>query len=374
MHRKQETTIMINRAASFGIGLAVVLSGFSAIAAPLSPARNLSRPTSPPPMPTELPELVARRIKLDLARRINVPVRRLSIYTSSVASWSNDCLELAYMNEDCQPKNIQGWNVFVRDGDTFYIWSYRTDRTGRRLRLDLGSQSRQSNFSTELSQQLLHTASEQLQQPISNLNIGSIQAITWDNECLALTEPGISCMQTTVPGFRAIVRNDSREWIYHLSADGSQIVRNVTASDSTGSVIVTFMNASSSTAPDLNSQTIFQNYYRDWAGDNKTTTALTADGQVTTTYTTFSSGEEISSWSEQSQISREEAAAFQMLLEQHNFSSFAQIQYHTDAPVAFGGTRIITGAGASVELFHSETWELPEDLQRIMEAWESITS
>lgn len=377
---------MINRAVGFGMGLAVVLNSFSAmanplqgrIAVPLTSSHNLTRPATPPPMPTELPGLVARRIKRDLASRVNVPISRLKIGSTYVADWSNDCLELAYLDETCQQKNIQGWQVFIRDGDTFHGWMYRTDRTGRRLRLDLRSQSGHSNFSAELSQKLLHKASEQLQQPISNLSIGNIRAVTWEHECLGITESDTSCAQTTIPGFRAIVRNGPKEWVYHLSADGSQIVRNITASDSEGKVLVLLMNERVmddlfNAIPKTDSQVIFQGLYRSLLSGYILTTTLTADGNVTTIHTSLGPDIDVSSPYDQSQISSEDVATFQALLEQHNFSRFDQIGYHTEDSVAFEGTYVITGAGASVELSHWETSELPEDLQPIVEAWEKIT-
>ena len=364
----------INRAISLGMGLAVLLSSFSAIASP-----TLARPETPPPMPTKLPGLVARRIKLDLARRVNVPASELRVVSTAVASWSNDCLDLAYIDESCQPKRIQGWNIFIREGETFNGWQYRSDRTGRRLRLDLNSQSGQSNFSTNLSRKLLHTASEQLQQPITSLRIGNIESVAWENGCLGIIDLKTACTQSLIPGFRAIVRNESKEWVYHLSADGSQIIRNTIASDPEGKVRVFLTNKQSidmwfSAMPDLDSQTIFQSQYRNWPENYVTTTALTADGSITVTHTDLAPEIDVSSLVEQSKITGEEVAKFQSLLEQHNFSRFDQIGYHTEFPVGFGGIYVVRGAGASVELFHAETEELPDSLQPIVEAWEAITA
>lgn len=369
---------MINRAAGFGIGLAVVLSGFSSITAPLPSANNLTRPETPPPMPAELPGLVARRIKLDLAKRVNVPIGRLNIYYADAANWSDDCLELAYLDEVCQPRDIQGWEVLVREGETFNAWGYRSDRTGRRLRLNLRSQSGQSNFSSELSQKLLHTASEQLLHPIEQLSIGDIEAVTWNDSCFDISHSDVRCTQTIISGFRAIVTDGSKEWVYHLSADGSQIVHNTIASDLEGKVRVFLTSEREidglfNAMPKPNSRTIFQSQYRSWPDNYIVTIALAADGKVTTTHTDLAPETDVSSLVDQHQISIEDVAAFQTLLEQQSFSSFDQVGYYTDSLVAFEGTHVITGMGAIVELFHAETYELPQNFQPIVDAWEEIS-
>ncbi|MFK8183882.1 MAG: hypothetical protein AB8B99_10955 [Phormidesmis sp.] len=94
------------------------------------------------------------------------------------------------------------------------------------------------DFSIELSQKLLHKASERLQQPINNLSIGDIQAVTWEDGCLGISAADTLCTQATMPGFRAVVINESKKWVYHLSADGDQMVRNTAASDSEGKTTI----------------------------------------------------------------------------------------------------------------------------------------
>ena len=362
---------MINRAASFGIGLAVVLSSFSALASPLS----LMPPETPPPMPTELPGLVSRRIQLDLARRVNVPASQLQIIGTTAASWSDNCLELAFLDESCQQKEIQGWIVLVQEAGTSSFWRYRTDRTGGRLRLDLSSQPGHSNFSAELSQKLLHAASEQLLQPVSELSVGAVQAVAWKDSCLDITESDLSCTQVTIPGFRANVRAGSKDWVYHLSADGSQIARNIVASDAEGKVGISFIDDERliDTPSPTDSSVIFQGQYLSWLENNIRTTTLSSDGTVTFTMTSPDPNIDEPSGNVQVQISPEEVAAFQTLLARHNFSSFDQIGYHTDSAVVFEGTYTVTGLGASVGLSHSDTGELPEGLQQIVEAWEKIS-
>ncbi|MGD1897732.1 MAG: hypothetical protein ACFB16_12360 [Phormidesmis sp.] len=377
------------KVASVCAGLMLLLPNFSVSAVPLSNnassteipdteisatetpdtearSHNLAPLETPPPMPTELPGLVSRRIKRDLSRRINVPVDDLRIVQSTAVNWRNDCLDLAYVDESCQQKEVQGWNVEVIRQYSDNSWSYRSDRTGNRIRLDLKASSAQSDFSPALSQQLLQKASAQLQQPISSLSVGDIQAVTWNDGCLGLAEPDDLCTQAIVLGFRVIVKDGQRQWVYHISADGSQIMQNAIAS-STYDITGIFLPNGYPVSPESGPQIIFQGQSYDFVSNTASTTMLSADGTVRS----YSDAEEsVFIW----QISPEDVAAFESLLTQQNFSHFDQIGYISVGIPIPEGTYVMTGAGARVEAYYNNSIEMPEALRPVLEAWEEIAS
>ena len=202
------------------------------------------------PLPSTLPSLVTRRIQIDLARRLNVPAANIIIGEATAQTWNDQCLGLARPNESCADGEIQGWQVNVESSQQ--RWVYRSDRIARRLYLEPLPNStdfNQRDFSADIGQKLLETVSQQVQQPIENLQILEVQAATWDG-CLGVAEFGRVCTQAAVPGFRVLIndgpkdqvgnlqrdswpdnREFQREWVYHLNEDASEIVKNTTASE-----------------------------------------------------------------------------------------------------------------------------------------------
>ena len=119
------------------------------------------------PLPSTLPGLVARRIQLDLARRLNVPARNIIIGTATPQAWNDQCLGLTQPSESCTDTETKGWRIEVESSQQ--RWVYRSDRTARRLYLEPLPNStdfNQSDFSADISQKLLETVSQQGEQPI----------------------------------------------------------------------------------------------------------------------------------------------------------------------------------------------------------------
>lgn len=363
----------------------MLLTGLSAEASPLptttstrqASTHNLTPLDTPPPMPSSLPGLVARRIQRDLASRLNVSMDSLTVTQVQAESWTDTCLGRPISENVCQERAVQGWVVRVEDANQ-RGWRYWSDRTGSRLRLVLNSQSDGRDFSADLSQSLLRSAAEQLQQPMSRLSIADIDLMTWEDGCLGLAAPDTICTQATVPGFRAVVKAGDREWIYHLSADGSQVVNNAIASDTAGTI-----NAFLASEPDRmlletahselsDSRIVFQSRYDSFLEPQIITITLTADGLVSTVLRPIDNPEQAETVYTK-QIPQSDVADFEALLEQQNFSHFDQVGYYTERPVAFEGDYTLTGADATIAPYHDTIDELPVALQPVIAMWESIS-
>ncbi|MEM9163832.1 MAG: hypothetical protein AAGC54_12285, partial [Cyanobacteria bacterium P01_F01_bin.4] len=294
-------------------------------------------------------------------------------------------------NENCTDGETKGWQVNVESWQQ--RWVYRSDRAARRLRLEPLPNStdfNQRDFSADISQTLLETVSQQVQQPIKNLQVLEVQAATWDG-CLGIVEPDTVCTQEAIPGFRVLVndgpkegignlqrdswpdyREFQREWVYHLNEDVTQIVQNMTASDTTGRVGSWFRRAS---APpeELALEAIFQTKTHDYLSAHTYITTLTADGTLSSERISLdpdsSTASEVLS---SSQISPEDAAAFERLLQQQNFSNFNQMKYsNEDQGFTMEGSTTLIAPGVSVEYSAAEA-DLPAGLRAILEAWSGL--
>ena len=345
------------------------------------------------PLPSTLPGLVSRRIQLDLARRLNVPTANIIVKEAIAQTWNDQCLGLERPNESCTEQEIKGWRINVESSQQ--RWVYRSDRTARRLYLEPLPNStdfNQRDFSAEISQKLLETVSQQIQQPVENLQILEVQAATWDS-CLGVMEFGVTCTQADIPGFRVLVNDgpkdrignlqrDSwpetrlfeREWLYHLSEDASQIVQNTTASDQKGRAGSWFLRSLEPLAA-LDPQVIFHMKVRDdFAGTIRTMT-LTADGRLSEEFASLepggtSSPEVVRS----SQISHSAATEFGMLLQRQNFANFNQMHYiNEDKYLATHGGLTLADAETIVDI-SAEREDLPASLQTILDAWSDLIS
>ncbi|MEO0377945.1 MAG: hypothetical protein AAF329_25775, partial [Cyanobacteria bacterium P01_A01_bin.17] len=343
------------------------------------------------PLPSTLPGLVARRIQLDLAKRLNVPADNIIIGVATPQTWNDQCLGLTRPNENCAAGEIQGWQIQVESSQQ--RWVYRSDRTARRLYLEPLPNStdfNQRDFSADISQKLLETVSQQVQQPVESLQILEVQAAIWDG-CLGVSEFGVTCTQEAIPGFRVLVndgpkdrignlqrdswpdnREFKREWVYHLNEDASKIVHNTTASDEKGRVGSWFYR-SLELQKDLDPQVIFQMRVTNNFEGRVFITTLTADGTLSEEIIDLNPHDNSPPEALPSrQISHSAATEFGMLLQRQNFSNFNQMSYvNEDQYLATHGGITLVDAETIVDI-SAEREDLPVSLQTILEAWRAL--
>jgi len=58
---------------------------------------------------------------------------------------------------------------------------------------------------------------------ISQLRILQVKPQAWSDSCLGLSETGVSCAQSVVPGWQVVVGNNAKRWVYRTNASGSQV-------------------------------------------------------------------------------------------------------------------------------------------------------
>ena len=99
-------------------------------------AQNPKKPAiAPSQRPTKLiPAQVVNAVRQDLAQRTKIAAGTFKVKESSPQTWHDGCLGLAKPDEFCTMALIDGWQVVMTYGNK--TWTYRTDSSGRAVRLE----------------------------------------------------------------------------------------------------------------------------------------------------------------------------------------------------------------------------------------------
>lgn len=360
--------------ASVCASLMILVSGISTVASQSSIDLSLTIPAGEIAQVTQTPSrLLTRRVQRDLAQRLNVTPDSLQVIETTAQTWPDQCFGLARPNERCMGGEIRGWQVQVASAQQ--MWTYRTDWAGRRLRLEPlpgTSDFGRGDFSAEVSQRLLETVAQQVQQPITSLNILEVQPAIWDG-CLGIFEPNTFCTKIAIVGFRTIISNGQATWVYHLSEDGTQIAQNATASGAENSVSTLFRPVEFEQVPDLDAEIIFQSQLSGDLAGSVQVTALTADGTLYREQSRLIEGE-APTRTVIRQLSPEEVTAFMNVLEQQRFLNLNRMRYLTEAAFADYPTTRLEASGVSVEYIDLAVESLPVSLRNVIAAWSAIAT
>ncbi|MGL4620328.1 MAG: hypothetical protein ACRCZS_14895 [Chroococcidiopsis sp.] len=102
----------------------------SAVAAPSQLAENIGTSAQS----DRVPPKVVKAVIADLSQQQNISPDKLKVTKYSRESWSDGCLGLPQPEEICSQAIVEGWRVVVSDGSQ--KWIYRTDNSGRNVRLE----------------------------------------------------------------------------------------------------------------------------------------------------------------------------------------------------------------------------------------------
>jgi hypothetical protein len=82
----------------------------------------------------QIPAQVVNAVRQDLAKITKIAAGNFKVKESSPQTWHDGCLGLAAPNEFCTMALVEGWQVvMVHNNKT---WTYRTDHSGRAVRLE----------------------------------------------------------------------------------------------------------------------------------------------------------------------------------------------------------------------------------------------
>lgn len=60
------------------------------------------------------------------------------------------------------------------------------------------------------------------------IEIKSIDAVTWENACLGISKPGEMCAEVLTPGYQITLTYDGKEYVFRTNSDGSLVLAEVT--------------------------------------------------------------------------------------------------------------------------------------------------
>jgi hypothetical protein len=102
-------------------------------------AEQTQSPAAPKQISDQLPKQtipaqVVNAIRQDLAKNTKIAAGKFKVKESSPQTWPDGCLGLAKPDEFCSMALVEGWQVVMVYGNK--TWMYRTDNSGRAVRLE----------------------------------------------------------------------------------------------------------------------------------------------------------------------------------------------------------------------------------------------
>ncbi|MGK7923591.1 MAG: hypothetical protein AB4080_26695 [Trichodesmium sp.] len=86
----------------------------------------------------EIPDNIVDAVRQDLGGKISISPEDIKVVKVSQETWPNTCLGLAKTDELCGQRLVEGWRIFLSNGND--IWIYRTDNRGNLMRIESTNQ------------------------------------------------------------------------------------------------------------------------------------------------------------------------------------------------------------------------------------------
>ncbi|MDX2216442.1 MAG: hypothetical protein SFY66_24470 [Oculatellaceae cyanobacterium bins.114] len=167
----------------------------------------------------QLPSSVSSRVRRALSQFLAVPRREISVVSYTQQVWADSCLGLGTPQDQCRQETIQGWRVVVSNGQR--NWTYRSDRNGRRLRLEeQGNNLTIVNLPDSVFNAVVQDAQRRSQSPASKIRLLWAEERNWSDSCLGLSNPEVVCTAVFTPGWLIGVEVDQQVWIYRTDNAG----------------------------------------------------------------------------------------------------------------------------------------------------------
>lgn len=302
----------------------------------------------------DLPSSVANAVLKDLSSKVGISAGELKIIKYSRETWTDNCLGLGTLVEQCLRTQVKGWRVTLSNGRS--SWVYRTDLQGLVFRLD-----QSTNLPPAVADGVLQAASKQSRLSISELRIVEGEQRSWPDACLGLAPPGVLCATVIVDGWLVTVEAGQQRLVYRTNADSSQIK---------------LETASTKQLPPPTSQSPLQ--------EDVVFRAIASGGFTGRTYETnlFEDGRVIrvlvkpngtTSKFQAKQISKQQVQQFKDLLKQHKFAQFNGLSYSAPSGAADYITYTLTSSEQDTIRYTDINQDrLPSSLQTVIQAWNQI--
>ncbi|HEY9891872.1 MAG TPA: hypothetical protein V6D37_08720 [Candidatus Sericytochromatia bacterium] len=181
----------------------------------------------------DIPVGVVTAVSREISRTYRVSQNQLKVVSATQQSWSDSCLGLGQANESCLRAEVKdGWRVVM--SDSRQTWTYRTDGTGRAVRLESQGNSNNSKLPNSVADLALRTASQRTGLRTSELRIVKSEQITVDG-CLGLPRPGEACTRISQQAWEVTVEGGKQRLVYRTNQNATLIRLNEAASNVTDS-------------------------------------------------------------------------------------------------------------------------------------------
>jgi hypothetical protein len=240
----------------------------------------LSQPTNRPSAANQAPApAVIRSIRQAVKQQFGVA--KIDVVSATEQHWPDGCLGLPQTEEVCTMEIVTGWRVEV--SDKLQTWYYRTDRTGKTLRLE---NPQRSVLPQPVASKLIQQVARETNTPSGKLRITEVKAKTYDG-CLGIYRPSQACTKIAIKGWQSIivpigfanVTSPDLTYIYHLSQNADRIAQNATASGAKPKINVSF-GTFGEIAP-LAATEVFSNSTSGDLTGRMSRIVLTQDGKIT---------------------------------------------------------------------------------------------
>jgi hypothetical protein len=311
--------------------------------------------------PTVLPATVVKAVQQSASQSFGVPVGQLQVMGALQRMWPDGCLGLVPLGVLCTQQIVPGWLVPVTDG--IQTWTYRTDATGKVVKLEDPDKAR---LPVTIAQKLVQRVARENRIAVSQLRVTEVRSRVFDG-CLGIYRPKQVCTEIGIPGWQAIVKSPQQSWVYHLNDSAARIARNTAASGAGRDLQVTF-DGFAEERPPIDAAIVFQQTVSGGFVPQMRQTVLTVDGKVTV-YS--SSPLEKMGPKVIKTLSPEQVTAFKRTLENQRYPNLNGLNYLTrsiaDAPI----TSFESQSGV-VQYINFEPNALPRSLRQVIRVWDEL--
>lgn len=172
--------------------------------------------TEAPMQPEFPPEVVSDRVLTTAAQDLDIPRAELSILRVNQEVWTDSCLGIGLPNDGCLLTLVEGWQLEVVHDDQ--SWFYRTDAMGDSVRQSYLDNNLPPSIEALVRAKVAIAAEAHAEE----LALTGAEPRVWSG-CLGIEAPGTMCTQVAIFGWRAVVSDGNRSWIYHTDMTGSDI-------------------------------------------------------------------------------------------------------------------------------------------------------
>jgi hypothetical protein len=337
------------------IWLTILCTGLTFINTTNFPA--LSQPTNSQRAAT--PIAAIQSIRQTIKKQFGIS--KITIVSITEQQWPDGCLGLPQGQEACTQAIIPGWRIEVTDN--LQNWAYRSDQTGKTLRLE---NPERRILPQAVAKKLIQQIAQETNIATTKLRITEVKAKFYDG-CLGIYRPGQACTKIGIQGWQAIITSPSQTYVYHLSQNAERIAQNKTASGAQRKIRVSFETFGEISPQDPNG--VFSSSTTGDFTGRIFRTVLTQDGKITryqSSPTAKFAPVVIKT------LSATQVNAFKTMLENRQFLNFNGLTYLTAAAVADYPTTTYQSQSAATQFIDLEKHRLPRSLQAVITSWETL--